>query len=189
MSQSLQGGQGTMIPLSQPILQSTWLPSREEMLFEVIPVNILSEHLHLICNFQILIHHSPATTSPRKTLLAPHIIVSHPEANLSRHLKISTPPPLPSHQTHQGKLNTDPIPMRYTTEPESISNATSSSSPPRTPPLPIRETLQQVVNYSINYSITGRMILYDLQFLPIHRQPMPTLRLHLNHQETISPRL
>ncbi|KAG2751660.1 hypothetical protein P692DRAFT_20359152 [Suillus brevipes Sb2] len=31
MSQSLQGGQGTVISLSQPILQSARLPSREEM--------------------------------------------------------------------------------------------------------------------------------------------------------------
>ncbi|KAG1818351.1 hypothetical protein EV424DRAFT_1540161 [Suillus variegatus] len=45
---------------------------------------------------------------------------------------------------------------------------------PATPLLPIRETLQQVVNYSI----TGRMILCDLQFSPVHRQlgarPPPT---------------
>ncbi|KAG1761803.1 hypothetical protein EDD22DRAFT_1031148 [Suillus occidentalis] len=36
---------------------------------------------------------------------------------------IYTPPP--SHLTHQGKLNTDPIPMRCTTEPELISDATN----------------------------------------------------------------
>ncbi|KAG1848042.1 hypothetical protein DFJ58DRAFT_890873, partial [Suillus subalutaceus] len=57
----------------------------------------------------------------------------------SRHLKISTPPRHHHHikQTQQGKLfnpNTDPIPMRRTTEPESISDATSSSSPPRNTP-------------------------------------------------------
>ncbi|KAG1854303.1 hypothetical protein C8R48DRAFT_776684 [Suillus tomentosus] len=48
-----------------------------------------------------------------------------------------TTSPRPHHhakQTQQGKLfnpNTDPIPMRRTTEPESISDITSSSSPPR----------------------------------------------------------
>lgn len=87
--------------------------------------------------------HSPAATSPRKTLLAPHVIVSRPEADpedFSRRLKISTPPRHHHHikQTQQGKLfnpNTDPIPMRRTTEPESISDATSSSSPPRNTPI------------------------------------------------------
>lgn len=82
---------------------------------------------------------SPAVTSPRKTHLAPHVIVSRPEADpddFSRRLKISTSPRPHHHakQTQQGKLfnpNTDPIPMRRTTEPESISDITSSSSPPR----------------------------------------------------------
>lgn len=85
---------------------------------------------------------SPAATSPRRTHLAPHVIASRPEADpedFSRRLKISTSP-RPHHnmkQTQQGKLfnpNTDPIPMRRTTEPESISDVTSSSSPPRNPP-------------------------------------------------------
>ncbi|KAG1805779.1 hypothetical protein EV424DRAFT_1350978 [Suillus variegatus] len=39
MSQSFQGGQGTVIPLSQPILQSAWLPPREEIPFQVVPAN------------------------------------------------------------------------------------------------------------------------------------------------------
>jgi protein SMG6 len=68
--------------------------------------------------------------------------VSCPEADLedlSRRLKISTPPRHHHHikQTRRGKLfnpNTDPIPMRRTTEPESISDATSSSSPPHNTP-------------------------------------------------------
>lgn len=85
---------------------------------------------------------SPAATSPRKTHLAPHVIVSRPEADpddFSRRLKISTSPRPHHHikQTQQGKLfnpNTDPIPMRRTAEPESISDVTSSSSPPRNPP-------------------------------------------------------
>ncbi|KAG1891533.1 hypothetical protein F4604DRAFT_1706903 [Suillus subluteus] len=85
---------------------------------------------------------SAAATSPRKTHLAPHVIVSRPEADpddFSRRLKISTSPRPHHHtkQTQQGKLfnpNTDPIPMRRTAEPESISDATSSSSPPRNPP-------------------------------------------------------
>ncbi|KAG1756261.1 uncharacterized protein EDB91DRAFT_1091560 [Suillus paluster] len=85
----------------------------------------------------------PAATSPRKTHLAPHVIVSRPEADpedFSRRLKISTSPrPHRDHskQPHQGKLfnpNTDPIPMRRTAEPESISDVTSSSSPPRNTP-------------------------------------------------------
>ncbi|KAG0705195.1 hypothetical protein DFH29DRAFT_908006, partial [Suillus ampliporus] len=83
---------------------------------------------------------TPAATSPRKTQLAPHVVVSRPSEadpeDFSRRLKISTSP-RPHHHTkqpHQGKLfnpNTDPIPMRRTAEPESISDATSSSSPPR----------------------------------------------------------
>lgn len=85
---------------------------------------------------------SAAATSPRKTHLAPHVIVSRPEADpddFSRRLKISTSPRPHHHikQTQQGKLfnpNTDPIPMRRTAEPESISDTTSSSSPPRNPP-------------------------------------------------------
>ncbi|KAG1754234.1 hypothetical protein EDB19DRAFT_1665358 [Suillus lakei] len=84
---------------------------------------------------------SPAATSPRKTHLAPHLIVSRPEADpddFSRRLKISTSPRHHhTKQTQQGKLfnpNTDPIPMRRTTEPESISDVTSSSSPPRNTP-------------------------------------------------------
>jgi hypothetical protein len=86
--------------------------------------------------------HSPTATSPRKTLLAPHVVVSRPEADpedFSQRLKISTLPRHHHHikQTQQGKLfnpNTDPIPMRHTTEPESISDATSSSSPPHNTP-------------------------------------------------------
>jgi hypothetical protein len=33
------------------------------------------------------------------------------------------------------------------------------------------------------------MILYDLQFSLVHPQLMAALHLHLNHQETMSPRL
>ncbi|OJA21630.1 hypothetical protein AZE42_09745 [Rhizopogon vesiculosus] len=81
-------------------------------------------------------------TSPRKSQATPHVIVSRPEADpedFSRRLKISTPsrPQQHSKQAQQGKLfnpYADSIPMRHTSEPEAISDATSSSSPPRNTP-------------------------------------------------------
>ncbi|KAG1895179.1 uncharacterized protein F5891DRAFT_1194535 [Suillus fuscotomentosus] len=132
--------------------------------------------------------HSPAATSPRKTILAPHVVVFCPEADpedFLRRLKISTPPPRHRHhirRTQQGKPfnpNTDPIPMRCATHPFLMQQVVHPR--PTTPPLPIRESLQQVANYSI----TGRMILYNLQLSPVHRQLVPPLHLNLNHQETV----
>ncbi|KIK32457.1 hypothetical protein CY34DRAFT_19040 [Suillus luteus UH-Slu-Lm8-n1] len=116
MSQSPQGGQGTVIPLSQPILQSAWLPSSEEMPFEVVP-RTPSSRLQLSNPKMPPVPscHSHAATSPCKTLLAPHVVASRPEADLedfSQRLKISHPPHRHHHikQTQQGKTNMDPIP-------------------------------------------------------------------------------
>ncbi|KIJ69496.1 hypothetical protein HYDPIDRAFT_79483 [Hydnomerulius pinastri MD-312] len=88
---------------------------------------------------------SPVTSSPRKVQVAPQVIVSRPQADadpddFSRRLKISSPSRSQhSKQQQQAKLfnpDTDPIPMRRTMEPESISDATSSSYVPRNAPTP-----------------------------------------------------
>ncbi|KAF9232140.1 hypothetical protein BU15DRAFT_81571 [Melanogaster broomeanus] len=68
----------------------------------------------------VLSRPSPIVSSPRKAQPAPHVTVSRPQADaddFSRRLKIS-----------------NPIPMRQTLEPESISDATSSSYVPRSAP-------------------------------------------------------
>ncbi|KAG2752558.1 hypothetical protein P692DRAFT_20872018 [Suillus brevipes Sb2] len=85
--------------------------------------------------------HSPAATSPRKTILAPHVVVSHPEADpedFSRRLKISTPPPQPP-PSHKADPAGQTIPSQhrsYSNETHNcaFSDATSSSSPPRNTP-------------------------------------------------------
>ncbi|KAF8841181.1 hypothetical protein BDN67DRAFT_928908 [Paxillus ammoniavirescens] len=86
---------------------------------------------------------SPVVSSPRKVQPTPVVIVSRPEADpedFSRRLKISSPPrsnPHSKQQQQQNKLynpDTDPIPMRRTLEPESISDVTSSSVPRNAPP-------------------------------------------------------
>ncbi|EGN96009.1 hypothetical protein SERLA73DRAFT_112057 [Serpula lacrymans var. lacrymans S7.3] len=84
----------------------------------------------------------PVISSPRRNQQPPHLVVSRPEADpedFSRRLKISTSsrPSYPKQHQQQSKLfnpDTDPIPMRRTAEPESISDATSSSYVPRSGP-------------------------------------------------------
>ncbi|KAH7889781.1 hypothetical protein F5I97DRAFT_588082 [Phlebopus sp. FC_14] len=85
---------------------------------------------------------SPAlAASPRKAQPPPHVLVSRPDADpddFSRRLKISGPSRVPQHhkQLQQARLydpDSDSIPIRRTLEPESISDATSSSYVPRHP--------------------------------------------------------
>ncbi|KAG6333998.1 hypothetical protein ID866_5081 [Astraeus odoratus] len=86
---------------------------------------------------------SQTNTSPRRPHASPNVVVSRPEADpddFSRRLRISNSP-RPQQQTkqqHPGRLynpDADPIPMRRTTEPEAISDATSSSYAPRNAPV------------------------------------------------------
>ncbi|KAH7915986.1 hypothetical protein BJ138DRAFT_996574 [Hygrophoropsis aurantiaca] len=85
------------------------------------------------------IRNSPVISSPRKNHQSPQTVGPRIETDpedFSRRLKISSPP-RQSHQKQQQHPNrlfnpdTDPIPMRKTAEPESISDAASSSYVPR----------------------------------------------------------
>jgi len=89
------------------------------------------------------IPHSPPTNpSPRKPHATPNVVISRAEADpddFSRRLKISNSPRSHqlSRQQQSAKLynpDADPTPMHRTTEPEAISDATSSSNVPRTTP-------------------------------------------------------
>jgi hypothetical protein len=150
-----------MIPLSQPILQGAWLPSREEMpctfyfltkccfvyLVQVAPVNVLSEHLHLIYNFQILIRHlflsATLLQQHLHVRLFSHLTLSYSAQRQTRKISYGTsrylpPPPTPppshkadpagqtiqsQHRSHSNEMRNSPF-----------FNATSSSSPPHNTP-------------------------------------------------------
>ncbi len=90
-------------------------------------------------------------TSPRKQLASPQMIEADVEdfscrLNISGTKRPAHTSPRPAHSSVKHKLfnpQTDPIPMRHTAEPESISDATSSSYAPRglsaNPPGLVRE--------------------------------------------------
>jgi hypothetical protein len=94
----------------------------------------------------------PPTTSPRKLLQSPQ---ADPD-DFSRRLKISSPGPrlAQSSKPHPPKSfnpDTDPIPTRHTAEPESISDSTSSSYPPRE--LPNRQLFDHRKDDPVHFAV------------------------------------
>jgi protein SMG6 len=119
------------------------------------------------------------STSPRKPHPSPHTIINRPEADpddFSRRLKISsspaprTSPPSKHHNTKLFNPETDPIPMRYSAEPESISDTTSSSYVPRRGPnsasrdVPPRQLFDHRKDDPVRFAVLARP----------HGRPTPT---------------